>query len=837
MTSMPISNRPVDSRPRRPRYQPLVNVLLAVAAGILVDRFWPLPFPAWGTLAVAGLLLWAVGTASRRVPLLLASVLLLLAVAATAGAWRHCCWNLFSADDLGRYARRNPQPIAVNAVVLESPRALPPLPSDALRATPAREGARLTVDLRGLRNGAAWQPASGRATLFVAGEPPSVEPGDCVRCFVHLSAPEGPQNPGEADRAARLRADRILSCLSAKTADCVSVTKTGSECNLWRQLGRVRSFGNHTLKRYLDQQRAELAAAVLLGLREELDAGRNEAFLTTGAVHVLCISGLHVGILAGALFWIMQRTRIPRGWAVASVAAITLLYAIMVDVSPSVVRATILVLIVCIAAWLGRRPLGFSSLAAAALVVLAVNPEHLFHTGAQLSFLCVAVLIWFANRRPHWDDDVAATKTTLDRLVQQNLSWPARNRAKLKRSVVGIAEAGLLLWVLALPLVMARFHILSLVALVLNVLLWPLISMCLLSGFAVLLFGPLCPPLGYLCGSMCNGGLWLLEGGVKLGDRLPYGHFWLPGPADWWLWGFYGAVGLAVAFPRLRPRWRWCVALLAAWIALGFAASAWRHDRSRLDCTFLSVGHGCAVFIEFPSGKTMLYDAGRMGEPALGARTIAGFLWDRGLSHLDAVVLSHSDIDHYNALPELLGKFSVGAVYVSPVMFEKHNRMIAALHDAIEQNRVPLQEVSAGKRLPAGGDCLVEVLHPPPSGIPGSDNANSVVLAVEYRRRRIVLPGDLESPGLDEMLAQQPRQCEVLMAPHHGSRKSNSPALAAWCRPRWVVFSGDGRWNLPAINQTYQAVGSQTLHTHACGAIRVQIGDGGVEVSQFVKPL
>ena len=64
-------------------------------------------------------------------PLLLASVLLLLAVAATAGAWRHCCWNLFSADDLGRYARRNPQPIAVDAVVLESPRALPPLPSDA----------------------------------------------------------------------------------------------------------------------------------------------------------------------------------------------------------------------------------------------------------------------------------------------------------------------------------------------------------------------------------------------------------------------------------------------------------------------------------------------------------------------------------------------------------------------------------------------------------------------------------------------------------------------------------------------------------------------------------
>ncbi len=94
---------------------------------------------------------------------------------------------------------------------------------------------------------------------------------------------------------------------------------------------------------------------------------------------------------------------------------------------------------------------------------------------------------------------------------------------------------------------------------------------------------------------------------------------------------------------------------------------------------------------------------------------------------------------------------------------------------------------------------------------------------------------DLESPGLDDMLAEEPQRCEVLMAPHHGSRKSNSPALAAWCRPRWVVFSGDGRWNLPAINETYRAVGSQTLHTHTCGAIRVQIGEDGVKVSQFAK--
>jgi competence protein ComEC len=248
------------------------------------------------------------------------------------------------------------------------------------------------------------------------------------------------------------------------------------------------------------------------------------------------------------------------------------------------------------------------------------------------------------------------------------------------------------------------------------------------------------------------------------------------------------------------------------------------------------MGHGCAVFVESPSGRTMLYDAGQMGAPATGARTISEFLWDRGLTHLDAVVLSHPDIDHYDALPALLEKFSVGAVYVSPVMFAKENRTIKALRQAIEQHGVPVHEVRAGDRLWADDVCSVEVLHPPDRGIAASGNANSLVVAVEYRGRRIVLPGDLESPGLDDMLAGKPRPCEVLMAPHHGSRKSNSPGLAAWCKPRWVVFSGDGRWNLPEIDAVYRAVGGQSLQTHDCGAIRVQIDGRGVRVSQFVEP-
>ena len=95
------------------------------------------------------------------------------------------------------------------------------------------------------------------------------------------------------------------------------------------------------------------------------------------------------------------------------------------------VRATILVLVACVAVWSGPPRLGFNSLAAAALVVLAMNPAHLFHVGAQLSFLCVAGLIWFATRRPHWDDESDGTERTLDRLIMQNLGWPSWTMRKV----------------------------------------------------------------------------------------------------------------------------------------------------------------------------------------------------------------------------------------------------------------------------------------------------------------------------------------------------------------------------------------------------------------------
>ena len=124
----------------------------------------------------------------------------------------------------------------------------------------------------------------------------------------------------------------------------------------------------------------------------------------------------------------------------------------------------------------------------------------------------------------------------------------------------------------------------------------------------------------------------------------------------------------------------------------------------------------------------------------------------------------------------------------------------------------------------------IEVLHPPRRGIIGGDNANSIVLRIDHAGKTILLPGDLDSPGLDDVLAEEPVDCDVVLAPHHGSSNSDPPALAAWSTPEWVVVSGGPGDKHPATIAAYTDAGGRVLHTAEEGAVRVVIRNGELDV-------
>jgi competence protein ComEC len=159
------------------------------------------------------------------------------------------------------------------------------------------------------------------------------------------------------------------------------------------------------------------------------------------------------------------------------------------------------------------------------------------------------------------------------------------------------------------------------------------------------------------------------------------------------------------------------------------------------------------------------------------------------------------------------------------------------LRELLQEAGVPMREIWMGDRLRTGdADVAIEVLHPPREGVLGRDNANSLLLTVEYAGTRVLLPGDLESPGIERVMADPPLDCDILLAPHHGSAMSDPPGFAAWSTPEWVVMSGERPARTLLAQDSYQQAGATVLHTAAGGAITCVISPEGARLESFRPP-
>ena len=781
------------------RIAPLAPVALAAALGVLVDaRLVGLSSPTWAAASVAGLgIALAVGRRSGA-----GSVALMAGIAALGGGWHHY-WRVDMApDDLARGDRATPRPAWVRGVLIEVPEFEPG------RTRPGDPGlTRTTLRVEGASDGRAWHPASGRLLVNITGDRTDLAMGGAVQAAGSLFAVPGPLNPGEADPRERAMARGARLRLFVDDPSGVWTDPEGRGSTWLRWLGELREGGRKRLVAGLDPRVAGLASALLLGRREGVDPDVDDAFARTGTTHLLAISGLHMQALALVLWFAAIALGLGRRRAYVGVLLASVAYAALVGLSPSVVRSAAMTALICFGALIDRTVRPTNLLAGAALATLALDPTDLFDAGCQFSFLCVGVLIWavgpllgrlgqargssalepyaFRDPRAGPADALAAA----DRLFES----PARRWARAVGRWLGV---GLLtstaLWAAGAPLAMLRFHTVSPVGILLNLPLIPATSLALgaagLSLLLGLIWAPLSTPFAWTC-------RWLLsftEHLVRRGLAVPGGHAFVAGPGWGWVLGFYALLALAIRASAAgwRAR-RWVWASLAA-EALAMSATMLAPARPPTpEAEVLAVGHGLAVLVRTPEGRSLLYDCGQMNVPRVGRRVVAPSLWAAGLRRLDAVVLSHADADHFNGLTDVLDRFHVARVCVPPGFGGSTNPTARALLGEVRARGIPVREVVAGDRIDLGPSPRVDVLHPPAGWQPGApDNARSVVLQIEGPGgHRLLLTGDLEGIGQVELLATPPRHLGAMLAPHHGARAANDRWLYAWADPGLVVAS------------------------------------------------
>ncbi len=817
-------------------YQPLVPAAVAYAVGIALDHWVPGRVVAWLVAAAAALAAWLLAAILERrlaaraslVCRRVATLLLLVSLALTGAARHHAYWWAYPADDIGHWAGEAPRPARLRGVLADEPLVVARDRPDPLRSQPAQEHTIAALSLREIDSPLGWRPASGRAHLVVLGTLAGVHAGDRVEVLGDLAGPPRPSNPGEFDYASFLRGRGTRAVVHCKLPE--SVAQQGGPGQWLGTAGWQRAAGwaERRLRSRLDPARSRIAVALLLGRYELMEEDVTELFVRTGTMHILAISGQHLAILAGFLWLLVRALRLPLKAGAIGVGLVVVGYAMLTGCRAPVLRAAVLVCVLVASIVLDRRGRRANSLALAVLVVLALNPSDLFDGGFQLSFLAVVALVWIV--RPTW---IALNRpgdplTALARRAQP--AWRRAVRAGVRFVLLASLLSGLV-WLANAPLLAARFHLVSPIVVPLTVLLTPAVDLALIAGLGFLITDPWAPQLASLLARACGWGLGGMERCVRWGALVPLGYAYVPGPPAWWLVGFYaGFAVLLLTGPRRRTLARWAAAVLV-WAGVGFLQAGLRPPPGRLECQVLAVGNGSAAVLRLPNGHAVLVDAGQIAGPRVGSRLIAPALWEEGIRRLDAVFISHADIDHFNGIPHLIERFPVGTVFVPPHFAHSSEEAVRITCDCMGRSGVPIRVCWASQRFELSPGVVATVLHPPVE-FGGSDNEQSLVLDVDYMGQRILLPGDVEGNGLRAVLRTEPRPAAVLIAPHHGSRRANPPELIDWCRPAHVVVS-QGRPRSGATLDAYHRRGVPVHTSNEQGAIAILVDPAGVRIRPF----
>lgn len=805
---------------------PLVPVALAGTVGIVIDRYASIHLAT--SLAAAIACLFAYFLSNRKNLPAMQAPLLWLSIVCLGAAYHQWHRDNIAPNDIRLFANIEGNPVRLRGLIDSEPMRTPGGADDPLRTYPTKESTRIAVAVRSLKTGSDWLPVAGAVQAIMAGRRDDLHVGDEIEVVGRLVLPAPAANPGGFDYADYLADQGIGAMLSVpNAADALEVRRERWPGSLRGWLGALRDRSIRLLEHYLPQQKG-VAAALLLGDTAGMSADAWDVYLQTGVIHVLAISGQHLVVLAGFL-WIASRIfLLPRRPTVLFITALLLGYALLTGGRPAVMRAAWMVAVYAGGVILRRPVMPANTLALAWIGVAVANPTDVFHAGCQLSFLAVAVLIWGNTFLRAREED------PLQRLIDESRSWISLGLLRTGRRLVEFYAVNALVWLAVTPLVAARYHIVSPVALLIGPPMVVFSSAALLLGFGLVLSAPLLPPLAVLFGWLTHLALAACEATVNWSSYLPGAYFFVPDVPVWWLIVFYGGLLICLSVPWLSTYRRWCWAAGVGWAIIGGAIVFWPTRPTEFRCTFLAVGHGGCTVIETPDGRVIVYDAGAIAGPDVTRRHIAPFLWNSGYRRIDEIIISHGDLDHFNGLPALLDRFSVGQVKATPTFTDRTKSSIHHTMRALEKVGIELKVVHAPQQWESGG-VFFEVLHPPARGPEGIENERSLVLFIHHDGLSILLTGDLEKAGLARLLSlpRPPKPVDVLMAPHHGSRTANTKELAAWARPALVVSAQGPPKSVPKQPNPYEALGARWLSTWSQGAVTIRRDAGIWNVETF----
>lgn len=689
----------------------------------------------------------------------------------------------------------------------------------AIASIPQQQGRRwrFLFDVERMQhNGQPLDESPQRVRINWYGSAPLLNVGDRWQLTVRLKRPHGFMNPGGFDYEGWLFQQRIGATGYVRTS---ADNRLLSSDRLSYPVQRMRQSLADAITDQLEQPDFKgIVMALAIGERQAITQPQWEVLRKSGTIHLVAISGLHIGLVAGMVFfltqWLWPRIAsatlhwpAPRVAAVAGLLAATF-YATLAGFTIPTQRALVMVAIVMLMLLLQRQRRFSDTIALALMIVLVIDPFVVMSTGFWLSFAAVAAIIFAMSGR-------------MNRRAATNRAhelWWRWGRVHL---IVAVA---------LLPLLLMTFQQFPLLSPVANFIAVPWVSFCVvplvLLGTAMTLLLPDVGAMLLNAASSALGWMWPLLESLA---AQPQGLWQQHPPASWTLLPALIGVLLLLSPRGIPGRW-----LGTLWLLPLFLITPQRPADGEWWFTLLDVGQGLAAVVQTQK-YTLIYDTGPRYSSSFdtGSAVVVPFLNSVGIDKVETLIIGHGDNDHMGGARSVIEQIEVKQIITS--VPQKVSWQYGA------------QRCVKGQQWQRDG-VLFEIVHPSSDRFEGNDG--SCVLRVsslngaDKMRASLLLSGDIEAAAERALLSERQDKlpARVLVVPHHGSKSSSSAAFVAVVSPQYALFPVGhlNRYGFPhtTVTERYQQQGAEMLQTATAGAITVHFdGDGEITRVQRFRDL